>query len=58
MPSYDLTPTPDLDSPTGVVIPKTLDAAIAELDKMLPPVLQAELRTAESLIDYHFSPSE
>ena len=50
-----LTPTPDPDSPTGVLIPRTLDAAIAELDRLLPPALKTELAQVTSLTDYHWS---
>ena len=50
-----LQPTPDPDSPTGVMIPRTIDAAIAELDQLLPPALKTELAQATSLTDYHWS---
>jgi|GEM_PF-2967341 len=41
-----LQPTPDPDSPTGVLIPRTLDAAMDELDRLLPPALKTELAQA------------
>lgn len=54
---YSLTPTPDLDSPTGVYIPADIDDAIAELEKMLHPALIEEIKVCspEELIGkYHF----
>jgi hypothetical protein len=48
-------PTPDPDSPTGVLILHTIEEAMAELDRLLPPALKTELAQAESLTDYHWS---
>ncbi|USR93298.1 hypothetical protein NEA10_20550 (plasmid) [Phormidium yuhuli AB48] len=50
-----LNPTPDPDSPTGVMIPRTIEEAMTELDRLLPPALQTELAQAASLTDYHWS---
>ena len=38
-----LNPTPHPDSPSGVLIPRTIEEAMVELDRLLPPVLQSEL---------------
>lgn len=54
---YQLHPTKQKSSPTGVYIPKDLQDAFIELDRMLPPELRAEMRDgAESeMIRYHLN---
>jgi hypothetical protein len=37
------------------MIPRTIEEAMLELDRLLPPALQTELAQAESLTDYHWS---
>jgi len=52
--SYKITPTPDLDSPTGVYIPIDVVKAIAELDRMLPVTLKLKI-DENSIDDYNFT---
>jgi hypothetical protein len=53
---YDLSPTKDENSLTGVYIPKDLDDCFKELDSMLNPVLIEEIKTGNSEVvgNYHF----
>lgn len=55
-PKYRIAPTLDKASPTGVAIPKDLDAAFAELDHMLSPALRDEMRKGkeDAMGQYHF----
>ncbi|MGV3616212.1 MAG: DUF6794 domain-containing protein [Fimbriimonas sp.] len=50
-----LTPTKDVKSSTGVLIPKDLEAAMKELDKLLPPKMRAAMTkgTEDDMIVYH-----
>lgn len=52
-----LNPTLSKASPTGVAIPKDLDAAIAELDKMLPQGTKDKMRAGseDNMAEYHLS---
>lgn len=53
---YRIKPTLDKDSPTGVAIPKDLDAAFLELDRMLTKELRDEMRkgSERNMAQYHF----
>jgi hypothetical protein len=54
--SFELTPTPDPESPSGFLIPGDLDEAFAELDRMLPAEIVEEMRTGteDDMVVYHF----
>lgn len=56
-PKQQIHPTPDPDSPSGVLIPATIEEAVAELEKMLHPDLIEEIRNeteSEFLASQHF----
>ena len=52
---YDISPTQDKGSPTGVYIPKDLDDCFKELNVMLNPALIEQMKTGsqEAMIQYH-----
>ena len=56
MDDFELTPTPDPGSPTGVYIPSDIQDCFQELDKMLPASLVEIIKASEKdqLLSYHF----
>jgi hypothetical protein len=54
-PEYRVKPTVDSSAPDHIYIPKNLDDALAELDRMLTPAFVAEFRdSANAPVMHHF----
>lgn len=52
---WQVKPTPDPESPSGVYVPTDLEKCFRELDKMLHPGLKAQMRSGpqEGMIQHH-----
>jgi hypothetical protein len=52
---YHLAPTRDPQGPSGVYVPRDVEDAMRELDRMLPEEVIADMKTRVPIYDYHHS---